>query len=285
MRISWGSATLSPASWSPQGGRSSIWRRVGGAWISRGNRTGPPVTRADLAAERLLQAGLPRVAPGVPVVSEETEPPCEIVREYWLVDPLDGTKEFLAGRGEFTVQAALLHEGRATLGAVHAPARGATCVGIPGLGAWVSQQGSGWRALQVGAPVAGAPLRVVASRSHLDAGIADFLRRLRESGARVEMRQLGSAWKLCLLALGEAELYPRFAPTWAWDVAAGHAVLAGAGGHVTTLAGEELRYPPRRSRNPPFVASALPARAWQPYVPAPDRFLPAHVDPHDPSPF
>ncbi len=213
-----------------------------------------PVTAADERAEALIVPALRALAPGIPVVAEEMTARGEadaIGRTFWLVDPLDGTKEFIGRNGEFTVNVALIHDGRPLLGVVGAPAKGRLFAGVVGQGAWVEDDGvPGRRPIRVRAvPAEG--LTVVASRSHGDAAALDaFL-----AGRRVaRLANAGSSLKLCLLAAGEADLYPRLGRTMEWDIAAGHAVLAAAGGDVGTLDGVPLAYGKPGFENPHFVA-------------------------------
>jgi 3'(2'), 5'-bisphosphate nucleotidase len=211
-----------------------------------------PVTVADQRAEALIVARLCALAPGVPIVAEEAVaagdvPSCG--KRFWLVDPLDGTREFVKRNGEFTVNIALVEDGAPVLGVVCAPALGVLYAGAAGHGAHVRERGE-TRALRCRAvPPDG--LTVVASASHGDpAALDDFLR-----GRRVAARRaIGSSLKLCLVAAGEADCYPRFGRTMEWDIAAGHAVLAAAGGSVTDLAGAPLRYGKKGFENPAFVA-------------------------------
>jgi 3'(2'), 5'-bisphosphate nucleotidase len=214
-----------------------------------------PVTAADEEAEEVILAGLSRLTPEIPAVSEEAFARGEIAahapQRFWLVDPLDGTKEFLKRNGEFTVNIALIEGGRPVLGVVSAPALALAYAGAAGVGAREWRGGKARPIAVRQAPEAG--LTVVASRSH---GDAEALERFLE-GRRVAVeRQAGSSLKFCLVAAGEADLYPRFGRTMEWDTAAGHAVLAAAGGRVRTLAGEELGYGKPGFENPHFVASA-----------------------------
>lgn len=224
----------------------------------RGKDDASPVTEADERAEALITPALQALAPEVPVVAEEAAAAGQVPATgewFWLVDPLDGTKEFVSHNGEFTVNVALVHRGAPVLGVVLAPAVGAhgrLFAGIVGQGAWVDE-GAGRRAIACrAAPAEG--LTVVASRSHGDAAALDaFL-----AGRRVaRLANAGSSLKLCLLAAGEADLYPRLGRTMEWDIAAGHAVLAAAGGRVDTLAGTPLAYGKPGFENPHFVAQGL----------------------------
>lgn len=214
-----------------------------------------PVTEADTRAEACILPALARLTPGIPTVSEEaasqgTVP--TVADRFWLVDPLDGTKEFIARNGEFTVNIALVVEGRPLLGVVFAPALNRLFAGVVGRGAWLEEAGHR-RAIRCRAvPPQGCT--VVASRSHGDAqALAGFL-----AGRLVAATcSVGSSLKFCLLAAGEADLYPRFGPTMAWDTAAGDAVLTAAGGRVCSLDGKPLAYGQAGFLNPPFVAQGL----------------------------
>ncbi|MFU2485904.1 3'(2'),5'-bisphosphate nucleotidase CysQ [Thauera sp. WH-1] len=219
----------------------------------RGKDDASPVTAADERAEALIVPALERLLPGVPVVAEEAVAAGRlpaIGRHFWLVDPLDGTKEFVSRNGEFTVNIALVEDGVPVLGAVLAPAIDRLFLGARGVGAFVEQA-------QVRTPircrrVPAEGLTVVASRSHGDAAALDAFLAGRTVAA---LKNAGSSLKLCLVASGEADLYPRLGRTMEWDIAAGHAVLAAAGGQVRTLAGEALRYGKPGLDNPHFVAS------------------------------
>jgi 3'(2'), 5'-bisphosphate nucleotidase len=207
-----------------------------------------PVTTADRAAEAVILAGLARLLPGVAVVSEEADgaaPPKRLPDTFILVDPLDGTRELVGGRGEYTVNIAIVRNGRPVVGVVAAPALATIWRGIEGVSAERL-------ALAPGAPAGAArercPIRcrplpahgltAVVSRSHLDADTRALLSRL----PQVDTIASGSAVKFCRVAEGAADLYPRLAPTCEWDVAAGHAVLAAAGGMVTTPDGAPVPY-------------------------------------------
>jgi 3'(2'), 5'-bisphosphate nucleotidase len=214
---------------------------------------GSPVTAADQAAEDIILPRLRALTPDIPVVSEEEASkglsPDVTGSRFWLVDPLDGTKEFISGNGEFTVNIALIEHGVPVLGVVVIPARRETFAGA-GVGSATLTDAAGTRAIAVRTcPDAG--LTVVGSRSHGDASAMDaFL-----AGRVVaEFKPAGSSLKLCLIAKGEADLYPRLGTTMEWDIAAGHAVLLAAGGRVETVDGKPFTYGKAEYRNPHFAA-------------------------------
>jgi len=211
-----------------------------------------PVTEADRRAEEHILSRLARLDPGTPVVSEESagERGAPAVGErFWLVDPLDGTKEFASRNGEFTINIALVENGEPALGIVVAPALEQAYGGLRGFGAFGEQRGERRRIACRRPPEEG--LTVVSSRSHGDAqALERFL-----GGQRVARNAFaGSSLKFCLLACGAADLYPRLGRTMEWDTAAGHAVLGAAGGRVVCLAGEALQYGKPQFENPHFIA-------------------------------
>jgi 3'(2'), 5'-bisphosphate nucleotidase len=216
-----------------------------------------PVTRADLAAHRVILAGLQELTPMVPVLSEESEsiPYSERQRweTYWLVDPLDGTKEFIKRNGEFTVNIALIVKGEPLLGVVHAPALGRTYSAVLGKGAFRQESSRERPSRIVVHRKGGRKLKVVVSRSHPGAEAEAFLRAL----GTYDTVQIGSSLKFCLVAEGSADIYPRFGPTREWDTAAGHCVLSSAGGAMTDLHGQPLRYSKPDLLNPPFIATGI----------------------------
>jgi len=218
----------------------------------RGKDDASPVTEADERAEALILPELARLTPAIPVVSEEEAAAGRIpaVGEcFWLVDPLDGTKEFINRNGEFTVNIALIEDGEPVLGVVFAPALDRLFAGATGVGAFVEDKGTR-RPITTRIPPA-AGLTVVASRSHGDAdALAAFL-----AGRKIASQtNAGSSLKLCLVAAGEADVYPRLGRTMEWDIAAGDAVLRAAGGIVRTLDGAMLRYGKADFANPHFAA-------------------------------
>lgn len=224
----------------------------------RGKADASPVTEADERAESLILADLAKLAPDIPVVSEEDASRAglpditQATPLFWLVDPLDGTREFVERNGEFTVNVALIENGVPILGVVYAPAIEALYTGADGIGVFF---GDGDRKQRIGTrtpPSQG--LTVLASRSHGDeAALQSYLQ---SRGIKVAgIARSGSSLKLCLVAAGKADLYPRLGRTMEWDIAAGHAVLRAAGGSVSTLDGHELTYGKAGFENPHFVAS------------------------------
>jgi len=224
-----------------------------------------PVTSADLAAEAIILAGLQSLAPEIPVIAEEAVARGAIpkaARQFFLVDPLDGTKEFISRNGEFTVNIALIEAGQPVAGVVYAPAIGRLFWGEQGKGAAevaipepkAKEPPRAGRRIAAQQAAAGSPIRVVASRSHRDGETDRFLASLGDC----EIVSAGSSVKFCLVASGEAQLYPRFGRTMEWDTAAGHAVLAAAGGTVVTADGAPLLYGKEAAgfANPPFIAAA-----------------------------
>lgn len=223
-----------------------------GAADARLKTDGSPVTAADEASNAVILSGLRHLAPAIPVVSEEAPLPAEAGGLFWLVDPLDGTREFLAGSGEWTVNIALISAGRPVLGVVVAPALGIAYEGA-GRGTAAIVEHGHVRPIGARAPAADG-LVVVGSRSHGDAAAMErFL-----AGRTVKaFRPAGSSLKLCLVAAGEADLYPRLGTTMEWDIAAGHAVLDAAGGTISTVDGGAFTYGKPDFRNPHFVARGL----------------------------
>ena len=217
-----------------------------------------PVTAADLAADRVIAAGLAALDPGTPVVSEEQERVHDgALHRFWLVDPLDGTREFVRGGDDYTVNIALVEDGVPVLGVVHAPATGVSYAAARGRGALRSEGGTA-RPIAVRAARAADELVVVASRSHRNDALTAFLAALPPH----RLVSIGSSLKLCLVADGSADLYPRTGPTSWWDTAAAHVVAVEAGAQVTTLAGAPLRYAGPSILNPWFVCSAVPRTVW-----------------------
>lgn len=221
-----------------------------------------PVTDADHAAEKIIVAGLRALTPGVAVVAEEEmaagHAPKIDGSPFWLVDPLDGTKEFIKRNGEFTVNIALIENGKPTLGIVLAPVTDTLWRGTATLGADKSESGGAFTSIGVRTPPA-AGLTACASRS--TAIYSDLDIWFRNNGLTVAERvQAGSSLKFCLIAEGKADIYPRFGPTNEWDTAAGQGVLEAAGGEVVTLDDRPLAYGKKGFGNPHFVARSKAAR-------------------------
>ncbi len=226
-----------------------------------------PLTLADLASQRTIAAGLRDLAPDIPLLSEEGGlPPFDERRRwhrYWLVDPLDGTKEFVNRNGEFTVNIALIVNGSPVLGVVHVPIQYTTYTGCEGHGADKRIGDGKPKKIQV-AKRASLPPRIVGSRSHRGASLDSFLDRL---GA-FDMVPMGSSLKFCVVAEGGADVYPRLGPTSEWDTAAAQAVVEQAGGKVVTADGETLAYNRKEDiLNPWFVVIGAADRDWLALLP------------------
>ncbi len=217
-----------------------------------------PLTAADQAAHHVIADGLAALTPDIPVLSEEGRdiPYAERSRweRFWLVDPLDGTKEFIKRNGEFTVNIALIEDGRPRFGVVYAPALDALYVGDVGVGAWKQVDDGERTPLQVRAPGAGEGHAVVKSRSHPSGELAEYLETIQVA----DSVPVGSSLKFCVVAEGRATLYPRFGPTMEWDTGAGHAVVEAAGGRLVRAdaADQPLRYNKENLLNGFFIVSA-----------------------------
>jgi len=219
---------------------------------ARAKADASPVTEADLAADRVIVAGLARAFPDIPIVTEERAETHDVAaagKRFFLVDPLDGTKEFVKRGGDFTVNIALIEDGVPTRGVVFAPAPNRLFWTADDGTAYLREGGAERRAIRVAAPDNSA-LNVVASKSHRDAATDDYIARY----AVGDFKSAGSSLKFCLLAAGEADLYPRLGRTMEWDTAAGHAVLRAAGGHVDAWDGKPLVYGKAGFENPFFIA-------------------------------
>ncbi len=221
-----------------------------------------PLTQADLASHRCIAAGLERLTPDIPVISEESGLPDFAERNrwrtYWLIDPLDGTKEFVNRNGEFTVNIALVDRNRPVLGVVHVPVQATTYVGCEGLGAERRAGDAGPRKIEVAASC-GDTVRVVGSRSHRGASLDAYLALLGD----YDMVPMGSSLKFCVVAEGGADIYPRLGPTSEWDTAAAQAVVEQAGGMVVTLDGKPMKYNEKEEiLNPHFFVIGAPDRDW-----------------------
>ena len=221
-----------------------------------------PLTQADLASHRIICSALEKLEPGLPCLSEESiavdYSTRSSWREYWLIDPLDGTKEFIKRNGEFTVNIALIRGHEPVMGVVHIPVSGESFSGGRDLGARrVNRRGEA-TAIQVRKPSAD-PLVVVGSRSHANPALERYLAQL----GRHELISMGSSLKFCAVAEGKADFYPRLGPTSEWDTAAAHAVVVAAGGSVVKLDGQPLQYNLKDSLlNPEFLVIADNSRDY-----------------------
>ncbi len=225
-----------------------------------------PLTAADLASHHCLSEGLQKLSTVYPVLSEESADLPFAVRSawetYWLIDPLDGTKEFVKRNGEFTVNVALIHQHLPVLGVVYAPAMDVCYFASEGCGAFKRTGGGGPQQIYV-RDRAPSRLAVVGSRSHQTEGLATLLGRLGE----YDLKSIGSSLKLCWVAEGEADLYPRIGLTSEWDTAAAQCVVEAAGGAVTDLAGQRLQYNTKESiLNPFFLVYGDKSRTWHTYA-------------------
>ena len=219
-----------------------------------------PLTEADTAAHRVITSRLREENPAIPVLSEESAAiaPYEVRRQwdrYWLVDPLDGTKEFIKRNGQFTVNIAYMEAGIPVAGVVHAPAKGLMYWGASGVGAFKASADGATASVRCRLPPGSGPLRVVGSSSHLSPETRRYLDGLRAEHGDISFVAMGSSLKICLVAEGAADLYPRLAPTMEWDTAAAHAILNAAGGRLLQYGADaELRYNKRDLRNSWFIA-------------------------------
>lgn len=222
---------------------------------------GSPVTAADIKADEVIRGCFQRNLPHLPVVTEETCAGAPVVEaeRFILVDPLDGTKEFIRGKSEFTVNIALIEGRRPVAGAVYAPALHQLYIGGTNAYKLDARAGEGTLSFSKMHPIAVRPppaagYCAVVSRSHFDAATRQWI----EHHAITDLRPSGSSLKFCVIAEGEADVYPRLAPTMEWDTAAGHAVLLAAGGTVTDLEGRPMHYGKPEYRNGNFVAWGTP---------------------------
>lgn len=221
-----------------------------------------PLTRADMASHNVIDAALRKMTPDIPIISEESGlPDFEVRRQwrrYWLIDPLDGTKEFVNRNGEFTVNIALIDDKKPILGVVHVPVQEKTYFGCEGEGAY-RQVGDGQPEEIRVSPASELPVRVVGSRSHRGASLDAYLENLGD----VEMLPMGSSLKFCVVAEGAADIYPRLGPTSEWDTAAAQAVVEQAGGAVLELHGGPLLYNNKPDiLNPHFLVQGPSDRDW-----------------------
>ena len=223
-----------------------------------------PLTNADLASHNVICTELARLTPEIPVLSEEAAQLPYSTRkswdQYWLVDPLDGTREFIKHNGEFTVNIALVREGYPVLGVIYAPVKGLCYYATQNEGTY--KQSNDTRDIRIRAKASKADSLVVAgSRSHGNQRQQEFIRKM---GNQVETIAIGSSLKFCLVADGTADIYARFGPTSEWDTAAGQCIVEGAGGRVTDTGFTRLRYNTRDSLiNPAFLVFSDPAFEWE----------------------
>lgn len=221
-----------------------------------------PLTKADLASHMLIDAELTRLWPDIPVLSEESaDIPWETRKnwhQYWLVDPLDGTKEFINQNGEFTVNIALIRDHQPVMGIVHVPATDVSYFGAKGHGAWRQTADNDAETIAIRQPAAN-PAVIVGSRSHANPELADQLQALGPH----ELISMGSSLKFCRVAEGLADFYPRLGPTCEWDTAAAHAVISAAGGQVVKIDGSALDYNNKEAYlNPYFFVLGDPDTDW-----------------------
>lgn len=228
-----------------------------------------PLTDADRRAHCLIVEQLGRLTPDVPLLSEESDTIDYSVRKawqrYWLIDPLDGTKEFISRNGEFTVNIALIENTKAVAGIVHVPVTGVSYFGGIGIGAWKQDainskaQPISTRSMQENLEVC-----IVASRRHLGEELNGLVGKIEAHFGKTSLLSMGSSLKMCLLAEGSVDIYPRLAPTCEWDTAAAHGILAAAGGEIVDRQFQPLRYNSKSDLlNPHFLALADPLYAWQ----------------------
>ncbi|MDX1495917.1 MAG: 3'(2'),5'-bisphosphate nucleotidase CysQ [Salinisphaeraceae bacterium] len=225
-----------------------------------------PLTAADLAAHHCIIDGLRELTPDIPILSEEDGLPDFETRRswkrYWIVDPLDGTKEFVQRNGDFTVNIALIEDGIAVLGVVHAPVHDASWFAAVGSGAWKQEKNGPLDAISTAR--VGDTQRIVASRNHRGEAVDALMERL----PNATDISVGSSLKLCMVAEGKADLYPRLGPTSEWDTAAGQCVVEQAGGLVTTTDFLPLKYNSKDDiLNPHFLVIGDPTFDWQQYFP------------------
>jgi len=230
-----------------------------------------PLTQADLAAHHLIISRLSELTPEIPVLSEESENISPESRsqwqQYWLIDPLDGTREFVKRNGEFTVNIALIHQHQPILGVVYAPASDLLYYGTKGQGAFKQVKHSAALRISV-RPFEIGKLVVAGSRSHNDQKYQQFLNKLHQfTGAIPELISMGSSLKICLVAEGRADVYPRIGPTYEWDTAAAHCILREAGGDILDENTNALSYNRKSSLlNPTFFATNTRMLNWADYL-------------------
>lgn len=227
-----------------------------------------PLTLADQAANEIIVSALEKLTPDTPRLSEESTIADYEHRsqwhEFWLIDPLDGTKEFVKRNGEFTVNIALISESRPVLGVVFAPVPNIMYSAAEGIGAFKEEAGSPSHAIHTRS-YQGGPVVLVASRSHVGKSLIAGIDRINKNEGDVTIKNMGSSFKLCLVAEGAADVYPRLGPTSEWDTAAAHAVVNCAGGNVVDLQGNELHYNKSSILNPDFIVQGDVNFSWKKY--------------------
>jgi len=230
-----------------------------------------PLTDADRRAHLLIVDRLNRLTPDIPLLSEESDAIDYGLRKswqrYWLIDPLDGTKEFINRNGEFTVNIALIENGQSVAGVVHVPVTGISYFGGIGLKAWkqdANQPDSEAQSITSRPMLENSGVRIVASRRHLGEQLGALVGKIETHFGKATLLSMGSSLKMCLLAEGSADIYPRLAPTSEWDTAAAHGILSAAGGEIVDLQFRPLRYNSKPELlNPFFIAVADRAYPWQ----------------------
>ncbi len=232
-----------------------------------------PLTRADTDANDIIVTELKKLTPDIPILSEEIKEAPFSERKawdiFWLVDPLDGTKEFIKKSGEFTVNIALIKDGSPILGVVHMPTTGTTYTALVGLGAFKQKNKDAPAKKITTLGYSEGKVKIVASLSHRNKDLEDFIgsiEKAQEDNGGVEALSMGSSLKLCLVAEGAAHLYPRIGPTMEWDTGAAHCIVTAAGGRVTDLTGCDLIYNKEDLLNPYFMVSGTPAFNWQKHL-------------------
>ena len=230
-----------------------------------------PLTDADRRAHLLIVDRLSSLTPDIPLLSEESDAIDYGLRKawqrYWLIDPLDGTKEFINRNGEFTVNIALIENGQSVAGIVHVPVTGVSYFGGTRIGAWkqdTNQSGSEAKPISSRPMQDHSDVRIVASRRHLGEQLEALVGKIENHFGKATLLSMGSSLKMCLLAEGSADIYPRMAPTCEWDTAAAHGILCAAGGEIVDLQFRPLRYNSKPELlNPFFIALADRAYPWQ----------------------
>lgn len=241
----------------------------------RNKSNNSPVTEADIAANDIILSGLADMTPWVPIVSEETAIPDYAERstwqKYWLIDPLDGTKSFVRGDDQFTVNIALIEGDRPVLGVVHSPVEQSTYWGVDGCGAWRRDADHPYASsISVEAWTRNKDtVAIIAPNTRGHSQVEALMNNLEANGIPCELMHSSSSIKFCRVAEGQADLFPSFSPTCEWDTAAAQCVVECAGGSVTDLSGNRIRYNKAdpKLRNPPFIAAGKLQYDWRPCVP------------------